>query len=693
MNTNFWLELYIGREINQEQFDHFFHPNGQSNEEYIHYCNFEYGPNYTNLYVRLDNNRRVVYATYYKNLMQDPSHGKVTTPEKLLTSFEKKYAKNIFDLCLIDQAKNEIDDILNASVAQRASYNNFIIIRKNNAGLCYLDPSGKQKTLSRDRVLQALDYSHVQLSILRIPSEAEAFSSYFSKMPFEPLYAVLQMVDPTSYSNYLLLEKEYRFDRLKKAIAERDFANIDVFADSMIGNENELPLIFDKPCETCNLDLLKHLYTYASKLDFSLNRALDQSLYYGFRDGAVFLLQQRQCYYDLKEDSYYLRSLTTVAYRNNDLELLLLLLRKGFPFINMALDFLQGLSFDDYPHYLPLNIKIDRPIVENVCKARRFDLLNLIECQADKWISKYDISISSDILMEEYAAFDMEDRFINGIKRGFQYRSCDLFVRCFDIGQKWTNILINEGVDIDNNAGKLLRMACQSCHFELAKYLIDHGADVHITDQYFCIFEIAAQALKKNSFNTLKSKENLERICKLLLENGVDIEEAVHVNRDRETSMQLLLTEGSAEMKKYVVDWLANKNRINTPDQNKHLPVSYVVGQYARDVEILQYFIQHGALMDAAGITNDKLLYSTINYRHYDMIPLMVENGANIYETSAYSGSCMDLLIAADKADMCRVFLTHGYDISLKNQQGFTPLEYAIKHSSFRCIELFHACC
>ena len=685
MNANLWLELYTGREVNQEQFERFFKPNGPSQKEYIHYCNYEPGLNYSNLYVSLDNNRRVEYVSFYKNVMHDPSRGKANTPEMSLTTSEKKYAKDIFDQCLIDQAIDEIDDIINTAVEQGASYHDFKIIRKTNAGLYYLDPSGKHKILARERVLQALNYSHVHLSILRIPSVAEAFSASFSKLPYEPLFAVLQLVDPRGYFNYQQLEKEYRFDRLKEAVTNRDFEQIDIYADSMVGSEAELPFLFDKPCETGDLELLKHLYAHASVLAFSLNRALDLSLSHGFRNCAIFLLQQRQCFYDLNDDSFYLKQRTTNAYRDNDPELLQLLLKKGFPFINKAKEFLQSLSIDNYAYYLPLNIQIDKTIVENVCKARRFDLLDLIESRADVRISKDDYALSSELLMEEYATFDMEDRFIEGTKRGFQYHSSELFFRCFEIGQKWTNLLIVQGVDINANHGKLLRMACQTRNYEFAKYLIDRGADIHASDQYYCIFEIAALGMKNNRPYTLVPIEELERICMLLLEKGADLEEAVH--NQRETSMKLLLTEGSLEIQKYIVDWLSNRGRLNYPDRTNHLPVSYVVGEYARGVDILQYFIQHRSVLNAAEITNDKLLYSTINHKHYDMAALMIEHGANIYEKSAYSGSCMDLLIEKDNAELCKLLVLHGYDISTKNDHGLNPLEYAIKRCAVNCIE------
>lgn len=185
------IELYRGRTIIKEEFSKYFEPNG---EDPWYVCYVESGE-----FSEFELHAHVLgdvldYVEPFKPEVYG-GHGRPTVIEHDLTSSEKKTAYEILDRCFRDQAADEVDAVIDNAIEKQAEYEGYKLIKRVSGGIQYLSPDGKKRKLQAKRVLQALDYSHIDISFLHDAEKVSAFMSALGRTPFQPLFALLQTVN------------------------------------------------------------------------------------------------------------------------------------------------------------------------------------------------------------------------------------------------------------------------------------------------------------------------------------------------------------------------------------------------------------------------------------------------------------------------------------------------------------------
>lgn len=180
------LSMYRGRKINREVFSKYFFPNGTSETEFIHEIVGQYDIVAYELYAFISGDA-VDYVDAFKIQDVPVGHGQPRSIEKNLSAAEWKYAYQVFDECFPDQSGDEVQRVIENAFEKKCAYAGYKIDKILKNDITFISPAGTTVKVSKNRIAQAICYSHKDLSILRNPAAAEAFARAFDKKPYEPL--------------------------------------------------------------------------------------------------------------------------------------------------------------------------------------------------------------------------------------------------------------------------------------------------------------------------------------------------------------------------------------------------------------------------------------------------------------------------------------------------------------------------
>lgn len=675
------LDLYKGRVINSPIFEEYFHPNGAGNtKESICYVDNDVDGEYS-IHVYFKYSGIIDRVEFFKADIYG-GHGRPTVNEKKLNASEKKYAYSVLDMCTIEQAVDEVDQVIESAVSNHAEYNGYSIIKRIEDGIQFVSPEGKKSKVRKLIIAKALNYSHVDLQILRDPNYAKEFMALFGKTAYEPVYAVLQGVDEKAYINYPELEREYRFAMLDKAVeaadekACSDYAEAinyfpgrasKLFRSSVLNNETMLSALIDAANDDC----------------IDLNAALAEVIWYKNKTAFDYLLNSGKCKPQTGDRLAWNAPMSRAC--DAGYEYVYALLKKGYklPFTS-GFRFLEKLSVDQLVSLIEYGVYLDGDSVNRIIDAGRLDAIKdlitknghvpyeTVKKIFDSNYTELRALIENNpekngfarMLMQYYIEISDRDRFFELIDKGYTFQDTKMFVQAFRNGTDWADKLVENGFDVNQGYGSLLRDACETSDDELAIYLLDNGADPHLRDQYER--SKILEAVDKLFLYGEEKYPNAERICRKLMECGADpVAEC-----DRSPSCICYMMQLSTEFKHYLVDWLADHNYLNAPDTTdergvKHVPLYYPLQKYSRDFDedLARYMIEKGAKVDASGITNDKLFYEAAGSCSAEFLALMLERGANVNEES--SNSSLDhAIIAGAPLETIKLFVEAGADIN-----------------------------
>ncbi len=255
--------------------------------------------------------------------------------------------------------------------------------------------------------------------------------------------------------------------------------------------------------------------------------------------------------------------------------------------------------------------------------------------------------------------------------------------------------LIKAGVDVngtrfyyDNTTA--LHIAAQYNQFELAKLLIDKGANIDTKDSY--------------GNTPLHSVRKIE-IAKLLVENGADVNSR---NRDRETPLHNLAhycKGADAELVKFYISKGAD---VNARNNEGYTPLDIAVAMSYKniaaalheaggehgdplgaellkaakdgDLNRVKELVKQGvdiSFKDIFGYT--PLLVAAI-WGHKEIVELLIANGANINLYSKEgSRTALHLAAEGDSKDLVKLLIDKGAYIEAKSFFGETPLHTAAR--------------
>ncbi len=229
---------------------------------------------------------------------------------------------------------------------------------------------------------------------------------------------------------------------------------------------------------------------------------------------------------------------------------------------------------------------------------------------------------------------------------------------------KIAQLLLDSGAQVNSQAGFYnttpLHGAAQNGSLELVKLLVSKGAKVNAVDKEFSMpLAKAVQA------------DNLE-IAKFLLEHGAD----KTINHSDTEFQTAIFKARSAKMAQLLI---ANGANVSDRDKKGHSVLLHAVANHL-DFDLLKVLLQNGAdinAQDKSGTT--ALLWAARHpYERDDKtcVQFLLENGAN---ANVANNQGETPLLVAEELDVLQALLAHGADVNAQNEDGQTALIYVAK--------------
>lgn len=679
-----WLDLYIGRKIKWDVFSQYFKANGSDTTWYIHYPDDSGVANGNcQLHIHLIDDS-VKEASLFKADVYG-GHGRPTIIEKAPTAAEKKYAAEIFDACIKQLSHVEIDSAIENAISLAANYNDYTIIARTADAISYVKPDGKKGKLKIQKLIQALTYSHQNLRMLREADFVAEFVRCFGKGDYEPIFAILQNIDPSNYPEYPQLEYSYRLSKLHEAVNAGDIIQCKNYIDVLCDTKTDIVPLVDVASRSNNATLVQWIIDNSQGNPSNLSRCLSETV----DNTEIFdqILNSGRCALEPSVlDTFGMNKI-----RENT-EAVIKLLRYGYYLpATQGWRIYERLSLDEIKEFLQFNIKLDAGTFERILQEKRWDILEIVSREKDKYVY-------SNIALNAFIRFGMFSKFVNALEQGYEYETIETFDLCFSQGKEWIEQLLKYPFNINLCNGRLLHAACENLDAEKAIFLLENGANPSIKSQYSeNIFEKAA------GFHGHLSDEQAlqqEKLCKYLFEYGLDpIQDA-----QRTPTPTCYMMGFSKEFVRYFIDWLVEHDRLNSPDiltKPGNLPIFYVCSSFNKgDLDLLRYMLQKGAVANADGITDDKLLCEASSKdRGFEYVKCLLDAGANIDEIDIFGRSALYIAALCGSLDTCQLLIERGANVNatpvkVTARNYATPsrrvsiLDAAVEHGHLEIAEL-----
>lgn len=685
MNKNkIWLDLYIGRKIKWDVFSQYFKANGSDTTWYIHYPDDSGVANGNcQLHIHLIDDS-VKEASLFKADVYG-GHGRPTVVEKAPTAAEKKYAEGIFEACIEPISLSEVDSAIENAISLSASYNGYTIIARSADAISYTKPDEKKGRIRISKVIQAVTYSHQNLRMLRDAVFVAEFVSCFDKGNFEPIFAILQNIDPSKYPGYPQLEYSYRLSKLHEAVNDDDIVQCKYYIDILCDSKTDIVPLIDTAARANNASLVQWIIDNSQGNPSNLSRCLSDIV----DNTEIFdqILNSGRC---ALEPSV-LDTIGMNKIRDNT-EAVIKLLRFGYYLpASQGWQIYERLSLDGIKELLQFNIELDSETFERILQEKRWDILGIISQKKDKYIY-------SNNVLNAFIRFGMFSEFVNALDQGYEYETIETFDLCFSQGKEWIDQLLKYPFDINLCNGRLLHAACEKLNVEKVVYLLNNGANPSIQGKYSQnIFEKVAGF---HGYLDEKEKLSQEKLCKLLLKYGLD-----PIQSAQSTPTPTCYMLGfSKDFVRYFIDWLVEHDKLNCPDiltKQGHLPIFYMCSSYSKgDLELFRYMLERGSVANAAGITDDKLLCEVAS-KNFDVeyTKCLLDAGANIQEVDILGRTALFIAAMSGNIDKCQLLIEHGADVNAAPVKEITRdyrspkryisiLDTATDHEHIEIIEL-----
>jgi len=647
-----WYELYAGRKIKWDSFEKYFDKNGDDETWYIYYIEEDNEPRFE-LHAHIDGDV-VVSAEPFKAEVYG-GHGRPTIDEKSLTAAEKKYAISIFDDCFPDRVGSSLGSIIEKALSSQAEFAGYKILKAGADHVAFTSPEGKKVKLNHKLLTRAIDYSHNDLAVLRDAKVVYEFARCFGIKNYEPLAAILFTINPSSYIEYVELERKYRFAKMEEAVNIGDVTKCEEYVDVLCDPNNNVQVFCESAVAQDNKALLVWLIEHITGAKCNLSSVLGTAIKKDNEELFYYLLNSGFVDAAASDSTKWYTPMYVAAYYKENEKYVMPLLQSGFSLAaKTGYRFYSVCTLDEIAALLPYRVEFDQNTVNRIYAENRQDIIATLEQQPLRFCSP-------DILFAAYVYCGDFCKFSAMLKAGYKNNSYELFAKAYNRSSEWTDLWLRYGFDINCNDARLLHNACADLAVDWAIYLLENGADPHLKEKYSqTVFEKAAGF---HGYLNAKQQIEKERLCKYLLDIGLD-----PIMESRRAPSILTYLIGKTEAFDFVLaDWLANHNKINLPDlpndctDIKKLPLAYVLDEFSGSYNptVLRYFIERGAVTNAAGLTDDRLFISACKLCDLAELKLVVSAGANINETSKY-------------------YRENGVYIAVTNKRSFEIIEYLV---------------
>lgn len=229
---------------------------------------------------------------------------------------------------------------------------------------------------------------------------------------------------------------------------------------------------------------------------------------------------------------------------------------------------------------------------------------------------------------------------------------------------KIAQLLLDSGAQVNSQAGgdnrTPLHSAASNGPLELVKLLVSKGAKVNAVDKYFS--RPLAKAVQA---------DNLE-IAKFLLEHGAD----KTINLSDTEFQTAIFNARSAKMAQLLI---ANGANVSESDKKGQAILLHAIVNYL-DFDLLKVLLQNGADINARDDSGTTALLRAALYPYErddkNCVQFLLENGAN---ANVANNQGETPLLVADRLDVLQALLAHGADVNAQNEDGQTALIHIAK--------------
>ncbi len=369
------LTLYEGRQIDRIAFKKYFTQSGQKESHFVHSV--------------LDDWKYVAYE-----LHADVENDKVLRvdaqkrDDKDLSNAEWKHAFQIFDECFPDQSEKEVELVIADAIAQNVSYGGYSIRRALKTYIEFLSPDGTSVRLSKTVLSKAVGYSHHDLEVILKPETTKEFMECYGNAPFEPLFAVLSVIDPSKYPNYSELNVKYRSWELRSAVRNCDYEKCLSFADVLLDPKENVVEIGRYLYYVKDSKIINWFFTAIPDGYCNLNLALRNAIENDRKDIVAEIIRKKL--YDPEQSFDSCASPMRAAFEHP--EYILPLLKCGFALISERIfyndkfeEYYSTLTWDQVKDLLEYRVFIGQRTICQASEAGRTDIIEIIEANPQKY--------------------------------------------------------------------------------------------------------------------------------------------------------------------------------------------------------------------------------------------------------------------------------------------------------------------
>jgi ankyrin repeat protein len=208
-----------------------------------------------------------------------------------------------------------------------------------------------------------------------------------------------------------------------------------------------------------------------------------------------------------------------------------------------------------------------------------------------------------------------------------------------------------------------LHLASRMGHVDVARSLIQHGAD--------------AKAQDKDGTTPLHwaARAGNVDIAPFLIEHGADM---TAQDNNGWTPMHVAVLAGNMNF----AGWLVEHGADPTPQANHGLTPLHVAVEKGRPY-VVRWLIEHGADTSVKNEDGVTPLHLVVLKRSVNLASLLVEHGADMTAKDTNRMTPLHWALVKDSMNVARFLIEHGADTTARDKYGATPLHLAAQKGSF----------